>query len=181
MPGWVTVTLIAVGGVLFVAASAAGVFFAWRAYGRRVLLRLVARTEAVEAVGQALVDCVERLAHADHAVLEEFACDAESSERRALHEVAMRAWLLARELDSMPLPRALIPTAESLADAAMVVHQEASRIGDGVVGEAALDALARTDLVRVKAYASAARTRVNDECVSHGLDDLAVYGGGLYL
>lgn len=181
MPLWATVVLVVVASLLVLAGVGFALVLAWRAYTRRVLLRLVVRAEAIEAAGQALVETVSRLAAGDDAALEGFASDSESSERRALHEVATRAHMLAYELDRMSLPRSLTQVAESLADAAVVVDREASRVQDPHHGEAALDALTSVDLESVTAYMRSARSRLNDECVTHGLDDMAVYGGGLYL
>ena len=59
-----------------------------------------------------------RLAQGSDETLNHFAEDPDSIERRALHEVTSRAQILADELDSMPLPKRLIPAAEALGDAA---------------------------------------------------------------
>lgn len=181
MPAWAVITLVIIGALLVVAGIGVGGYFGWKAYIRRRLLRLVVRTEAIEAAGQALMETVARLAEGDDEVLAEFAGDPESSERRALHEVSTRAHLIAYELDRMPLPRSLITVAEALADAAVVIDTEAARVSDVHIDGPALDALASVDLTRVGAYMTSARNRLSDECTTHGLDDMAVYGGGLYL
>lgn len=181
MPLWATILVVVAATLLVLAGVGFGGLLAWRTYTRRVLLRLVSRAEAIEAAGQALVETVTRLASAEDGALEEFVEDSESPERRALHEVATRAHMLSYELDRMPLPRSLTSVTEALADAAVVVDRQASRVSDPMRGDAALEALASMDLESVRAYMKSARDRLNDECVTHGLDDMAVYGGGLYL
>lgn len=181
MPGWAVVAIASVGVLLLLAGCGVGVYFGWRGYVRRALVRLVGGAEAIEAAGNALIDVVTRLAHADDEVLTEFAQEAESSERRALHEVATRTHMLAGELDVVALPKALVPVAETLADAAMVVYREASRVQDAHTESMALDALSQVDLSLVSAYLKSARDRLNEACADNGLSDMAVYGGGLYL
>lgn len=181
MPLWAGIAAVVVGVLVVGAAGVAAAVFGWRAYVRRVLLRLVSRMEAIEAAGQALTETVSRLAVADDEVLAEFAQDSESSERRALHEVSTRAHLIAYELDRMPLPRALVPMTEALADAAVVIDREASRVQDPHEGASALEALTSVDLSAVGAYMTSAREELNHACATHGLSDTVVYGGGLYL
>lgn len=177
---WAIIALVA--GVLVVLAGlVVGGVFGWRAYVRRVLLRLVVRMEAIEAAGQALIETVSRLAASDDEVLAEFAQDPESSERRALHEVANRAHMLSYELDRMPLPHSLVPLTEALADAAVVIDREAARVQDPHIGPSALEALSSVDLGAVGAYMTSARESLKEASAEHGLDDTAVYGGGLYL
>lgn len=180
MPDWATIALYA-GVVILVIASAGGGIIGWRAYARRKLLGLLVRAEAVDAVGKGLADVMARLAEADDEALAEFASDPQSSERRALHEVATRASILADELDRMPLPRGLIVLAEELGDAAYVVAREAARVDDESTGVVALDGLAAIDLAAVRGYTKRARRSLTEACDAMGLDETAVYGGGLYL
>ncbi|MDZ4169435.1 MAG: hypothetical protein U1E26_07245 [Coriobacteriia bacterium] len=180
MPGWATIALV-VGVVLLLAAAVGGAFLGWRAYSRKRLLRLLVKAEAVEAAAQGLDETLTRLSEGDDEALAEFAKDPESSERRALHEVAMRATMLADELDRMALPRSLVVLAEELGDAAFLVAQEASRISDDDREEGALELLATIDLKAVRAYTQKARRSLAEVSESFGLDETAVYGGGLYL
>lgn len=180
MPGWATIALV-VGALLVVAGGAGGALLGWRAFLRRRLLRLLVMAEAVEAAAQGLDDVLNRLAEADDESLAEFASDPESSERRALHEVAIRASILAEELDRIALPRSLVVLAEELADAAFLTAQEAGRVHDERVGEEALDDLAAIDLTAVRGYTKRARYSLTQACDAMGLDETAVYGGGLYL
>lgn len=180
MPNWATIALIA-GAVLIVGAGVGVGVFAWRSYRRRTLLRLVGRLEGVEAAGQGLIDVVSHLSEADDAVLEAFAEDPDSVDRHALEDVRLRAALITEELDHMPLPASLVAVAEALADAAFVTAREAGRVGAQVRGVTALDRLGDIDLATSRAYIGQARTRVLYACQACGLEDTAIYGGGLYL
>lgn len=180
MPLWAAIT-VGVGVFLVMAALAIAGFFAWRAYTKRVLLRLVSRTEAIESAASALVDALARLSETQDTELEEFANDPESSERRVLHEVASRSRMLADELDTMAVPGSLVPLADSLGDAAYVVGLEAARVGDERLGSDALEDLARIDLASVRGYTQQARYRLRGMCEHYGIVDTVVYGGGLYL
>lgn len=180
MPVWAWVAIVA-GALLLTAASVAVGVFAWRAYERRVLLRLVVRTEAAEAAAAALLEAVSRLAASSDEDLETFAEDPDSIERRALADVRSRGSLIASELDHMPLPRRLIPVAESIADAAVVVAEEAGRVTDDARSTAALEQVSSIDLARVRGYSKRARAVLAGACEACGLDETAVYGGGLYL
>lgn len=180
MPVWAWIA-IALGVLLLVGAAAALGVFAWRAYEQRLLLKLVVRTEAVEAASAALIDAVSRLASASDEELEHFADDVDSVERRVLHEVANRGSILAVELDHMALPARLVPVAEALSDAAFVIGEEAGRVHDDSRGPRSLEELGGMDLGRVRGYTSKARFTLTGTCDACGLDETAVYGGGLYL
>lgn len=167
--------------ILLIAAAVVGAYFGWKAYTRRALLRLLARAEAVQAATGALTVTVERMATASDEELEVFATDATSIERRALAEIASRSAILVDELDRTPMPRKFVPLAEALADAAYVVHDQSSKVQDEDRGDLALDALASLDLGIVRAYTEKARILLKGACDVCGLDETAVYGGGLYL
>jgi hypothetical protein len=176
--GWIAVAAAA---VLLVAAGVVAAIFGLRALKRRTLLQLVVRAEAVEAAGKALEDSVRRLASADDSELELFADDPESPERRIMAEVATRGRVLKDELDRMPVTRDLIEVAESLADAAYLVVEQAERVRDEDRGPQAFDRLGEVNLKLARQYTEKARLRVLDACDACGLEETAVYGGGLYL
>ncbi|TLM98633.1 MAG: hypothetical protein FDZ75_01920 [Actinobacteria bacterium] len=180
MPIWVVISFV-VGALLLAGAAVALGVLGWRGYRRRALLRLVVRLEGVEAAGQALLDVVTHLAGASDEELEAFADDADSVDRHALDEVRARASLIADEIDHMPFPASLIPAAEHLADAAFVTAREAGRVGPLAFGPDALERLGDMDLALSRAYVRQARTSVLRACQACGLEDTAVYGGGLYL
>ncbi|HSK48121.1 MAG TPA: hypothetical protein VLA05_08990 [Coriobacteriia bacterium] len=176
--GWVA---IGSGVLLLVAAGVAAVVLGWRAYERKALLRLLVRAEAVEAAASALLETFTRLANGSDSELEVFAEDPGSPERHALAEIHTRANLLADELDRMPLPRKLIPVAEALADAAYTICEQSGCVRDEDTDGVALERLLSIDLERVQSYTDKARQITTGACDVCGLDETAVYGGGLYL
>ena len=180
MPTWAVIMIIAISVLAVVGIGAAG-WFAWRGFERRALMRIVVRSEAVEAATQALRDVFARLAEAEDDEVAAFTSDPDSSERRALYEVGLKADMITDELDRMRLPRGLITVAESVADASFLVAREARVVGENDSGEAALVHVAKVDLETVSAYTAQARRRVHETCVEHGLEETMVYGGGLYL
>ena len=180
MPLWAWIA-IGAGIVAVVATGVALGVYGTRTAEERYLMRIVRSREGVEFVRLALGDTLSRLAEGSEAELHDFARDPESVERRALAEGAARARLLVDELDSTPLPKSIVPAAESLADAAYLIAQEASKVNPEHVGDAALDDLGSIDLDAVETYYAAAIAAVQQVCEVCGVDDSAVYGGGLYL
>lgn len=177
--GWIAV---GAGSVLVLVAIVFGGLYGWRAVERRYLLRLISRREAVYAVRQALEDTISRLAEGSDEQLHHFANDPDSLERRTLHEVWIRARYLSDELDTMPLPKRLVPSAALLSDAAYVVSRESGKIHDEDQDDLALEALGSIDLSAVAAVFDAARQAVAAACETCAIDeDATVYGGGLYL
>ena len=181
MPLWGGIALAA-GVVLLLGALGVMGFLGWRALERRYLVRLISRREAVSAVRQALEGAVIRLAEGSDAQLSLFADDPDSQERKMLHEVRIRAQILRDELDTMSLPKRLVPAAEALADAAYIVNKEAAKIGDDDKGPVVLSELGTIDLGTVAEVFERAASAVNLTCQVCGVEeDAAVYGGGLYL
>jgi ABC-type nitrate/sulfonate/bicarbonate transport system substrate-binding protein len=173
---------VGAGGVLLLAAAVVGSVLGWRAVERRLLLTLVRRREAVDAARQALEDVVMRLAEGSDETLNHFAEDPDAMERRTLHEVTSRARILADELDSMPLPKKLIPAADALGGVAYAIEQEAGKVRDEQIGDVVFEALGAIDLTAIAGKYAAATLEVQNACTECGLEeDPAVYGGGLYL
>jgi hypothetical protein len=179
MPDWAWV--VGAGAVLLIAAGAAIGILIRRRYARRTLVRLIARAEAVDAAGDALSDVARQVGEGGYEAAEAFAMDPDSVERRALAEVHNRAAILVDELDVMPMPKQLVPVAEALADAAYAVREQAGCVKDGHVGPEALEAFAAIDLELVANHRKKARILISEACERLGLDETAVYGGGLYL
>lgn len=177
--GWIAV---GVGSVLVLAAIVVGALYSWRAIERRYLLRLISRREAVNAVRQALEDALRRLAEGTDEQLHRFAMDSDALERRTMHEVWVRARILSDELDTMPLPRRLIPAASRLADAAYEVSVEAGKVHDEDRGDLALEALSSIDITAIASVFGSARVEISRVCELCSVEeDASVYGGGLYL
>ncbi len=181
MPLWGAIAL-GTGVVLLLAALGVMGFLGWRAMERRYLVRLISRREAVYAVRQALEDAVVRLASGTDEQLALFADEPDSPERKMLHEVRIRAQILRDELDTMSLPKRLVPAAEALGDAAYVVAKEAGKIKDRDTGASVLAELGTIDLGTVAEVFERAAAAVSLTCqVCEVEEDAAVYGGGLYL
>lgn len=180
MPFWVFIA-IGLGSLLVLGALAGLGYFGWHAYERRMVFRLVGRAEGVEAAAAALVDAVSRLAEASDDEIALFASDPDNIERRAFAEVYSRASILATELDRMPLPQRLVPAAEAIADAATVVKRQAELVNDEDAAASVLEKIAEINLTDVRTYTDKARAFLLRTCDACGLDDTALYGGGLYL
>lgn len=181
MPVWGIIAL-ALGSVLLLGALGVMGYLGWRALERRYLIRLISRREAVYAVRQALEEAVVRLAEGSDEQLEAFANNPDSSERKMLHEVRVRSQILRDELDTMSLPKRLVPAAEALGDAAFVVSTEAAKIKDDDRGTTVLAELGTIDLGTVAEVFERAASAVALTCqVCDIEEDAAVYGGGLYL
>ena len=171
--GWIAV---GAGSVLVVLALTVGGFYGWRALERRYLLRLISRREAVYATRLALEDTLSRLAEGSDDQLHHFARDVDSLERRALQEVWTRARYLSDELDTMPLPKRLVPAAGMLADAAFAVSHEAGKVHDDDYDDLALDALGSIDLSAIATIFEAARLEISRVCELCSLEeDAAVH------
>jgi len=181
VPVWGAIALGA-GGVLLVAALGVMAYLGYKGMERRYVLRLISRREAVYAVRQALEDAVVRLAEGSDEQLELFANTPDSQERKMLLEVKVRAQILRDELDTMSLPKRLVPAAEALADAAFIVAREAGKIRDQDTGSIVLTELGTIDLGTVAEVFERAAAAVSLTCQVCEVDeDAAVYGGGLYL
>ena len=181
MPLWGAIAL-GTGAVLLIGALGVMGYLAWKAMERRYLLRIISRREAVYAVRMALEEAVVRLAAGSDEQLELFADDPDSQERKMLHEVRDRAHILRDELDTMSLPKRLVPAAEALADAAYIVAKEAGKIRDADRGTVVLSELGTIDLGTVAEVYERAASAVSLTCQVCDVDeDAAVYGGGLYL
>ncbi len=179
---WVWIVLAV--GVL---SAAVGGFFGvralWLSSVHRTLVSLVGRREGILASRRALEAVIFHLAEGDDTGLEEFALHPESEDRRALAEVAASMEIAVEELDTRALPGSLVPVAEGLADAAFVVYEEAARVGESAEPEEVFEALTAIDLARVSTVFDAADGRLKTACKRYHLDEdeIAVYGGGLYI
>ena len=177
-----SVAIMIAGGVLLVALGSAGVAWAsWRAWVRRCAVGLVGRLEVVESLGLALYDLVEEVAKSTDAEFDRFIIEEDGAVRRAFVELRVRSHALAQELDTIALPATILPAAEALADAAVVVSEEAETVEEALTAAEPAAVLMAVDLGRVRAYANKAQALLSDACVELGIEDLAVYGGGLYL
>jgi len=148
---------------------------------RRYLVRLIGRREEVYALRRALEDAVERLSEASIEELAHFSEHEDAEERRTFQETETRARLLGGELDVMPVPAVLVPVANALGDAAAAVAGEAGRVAHASAGVDVLDGAGSVDLAAVRVTFEDADRAVEEARLAAGLDDAAVYGGGLYI
>lgn len=173
--------------VVFVAIVAIGIggFFAWRIVSRvltrRYVVRLVGMREGVVASQRTLEAVMRHLVDESDEALMAFAADRTSEDRRALVEVATRSTMLRDELDSIPVPVALLDATEELADLACVIAEEAGRVCDNQTSDEVLGALADVDLARVKKQFRAALAALEAVSREYDVEEAAVYGGGLYI
>lgn len=173
--------------VVFVAIVAGGIggFFVWRVVSRgltrRYLVRLAGMREAVVASQRTLEAVMRHLVDEPDEGLMAFAADRTSEDRRALTEVAARSVMLRDELDSMPVPVALLDVTEELADLACVIAEESGRVSDNQTSDEVLGALAEVDLGRVTRQFETAIAALEVVSREYDVEDTAVYGGGLYI
>lgn len=177
---WVWI-VAAVGAVALVAGGVLLGMWLWRRQVRSYVIRLVAKREAVRAGYRSLADVVTHLAEAADEQLIEFAADPGHLDRRALVEVASRQRILREELEVVALPKMLWEPAEKLAAAAAAVERESGRVGESMTGDAALNALANVDLASARIAVEAGEAALHECCERWGVEDAAVYGGGLYI
>jgi hypothetical protein len=181
MPIWVWVLIaIAVIALLGVAG-----FFVWRrwwyGYSRRYLVRLVGKQESLAASRRTLQAILRHLRDEPEEELLRFATDSDSVDRGALVEEHQRCVLLEEELRVMPMPKLLIPAADALADVAYALSVEAGRITLDMDEDAVLERLAELDLDVVNERFDEAQERMKTALEYYDVDDMAVYGGGLYI
>lgn len=181
MPEWGWYAIAAIGA----AAAAGGAFVLarvlWRVQVRRYVVRLVGRLEAVRAGWRTLKDVVERLAQADDEEMTAFATDPGHLDRKALAEVSSQQSIAHEELATMALPKQLWPVAEALAEAASALADESGRVGETAGAQEVLSGLERIDLARAQRFVAAGEERVGGVCDEYGIEEAAVYGGGLYI
>lgn len=181
MPDWVWYTIGGLGAAAFLAGGVLFVLVSWHAQVRRYVVRLVGRREAVRAGYKSLSETLVRLAEADDEGLMVFAQDAEQLDRRVLAEVARQQEILRDELAVMALPRSLVPAAEALSAAAGAVGREAGRVGEHMGADETLAGLACVDLIAAGDAVRAAEAAMHVVSEAHGVEEAAVYGGGLYI
>lgn len=153
---------------------------AWRRQVRRYIVTLIGAREDVKNAFATVQKSSQALSRATDGELVAFALDPTSEERRTLGDIGERMAITADELQTMALPKRLWPAANALADAAVLLSGQASRVSGGQ-GTEVLDALSELDLVGVVSLLEAADAVLGDVCERYGVSEDAVYGGGLYI
>lgn len=179
MAAWAWLAIM--GGILALGGLALGLVALWRQYKRNTVIGLIGRREELVASRKSLLEVVEALRASDSAGLMRFETDRDDINRRALADVAGQAALLRDELDLMPLPPKAIPAAEALADAAWYLECEVGRLGGNQTVKEIISALGAIDLSDFDAAVRSADASITDACAACGIEDRAVYGGGLYI
>lgn len=172
---------IGVGGAALVTVAVVLSVSAWNRFVRGYIVQLLGKREEARTVRRAFEDIVTLLREGSDSDRGEFADDPEAVERHSLVELALRARELAEETNTMPLPKRLIQAAEALADAADILAEEAGRVGEGALGDEALEALGTIDLSRIDRIYEHAFAQVDAVRDVYHVDETAVYGGGLYI
>jgi ABC-type multidrug transport system fused ATPase/permease subunit len=145
-------------------AIGVGGYFGWRLGSVRVIRRYLT----------GLVGSRERIFAARRT-------DARSEDRRALVELAYGMRLTRDELDVRRMPSRLHTVASELADAAHLIAEQAGRVTDDLPAPAVFDAVGEIDLVGVSFQYDHASAVLDELCEEYGVEDAAVYGGGLYI
>jgi hypothetical protein len=160
-------------------------FFIWRwgwhRASRRYLVKLISRKESIAASQRTLEAILRHLAEESDEELLAFATDPEALERRALGEEHQRCVVLRDELDTMPMPKRLVPVAEALADVAGSVADETGLFDEDQSEEAVLQSLQALDLDEVGERYARAEELIEEACGYYGVEEAVVYGGGLYI
>ena len=180
MPVWAWI-LIAVAAAAIIATVVVVLTSAWNRAVRRYAHHLVGKREEARSIKRALEELLGQLRTGPDEERARFADDPEAIERHSLSDLAARARVLAEELNTMPLPRRLVPSGEALADAVDVLAEEAERAGEGSNGDERLEALTMADLERVGRAFAFADARLGPLCQEYGVDDESMYGRGLYI
>lgn len=148
---------------------------------RRFVRGMVPQMQKIEASRRTLDTVMLHLLDDTDEALLEFASSGESADRVALFEVEQTMKLLRDELDIISLPSDIMPVAETLADAAHVIAEEAGRVHRDMDPDAALASLAEISLSRVADQTVSAALILKSACEEYRIEDAAVYGGGLYI
>lgn len=181
MPDWGWWAIGGAGALVVAVGLVLIVIVLWRRHERRYVMRLVADREAVRAGMRTLTEVVGKLAESSDAELLTFASDVQQLDRKALAEVHHQQEIIRDQLDSAALPKRLWDAADRLGAAAAAVAREAGRVGEQAGVDEAFEGLGATDLASAKTAVEAADAAVHAVCEAFGVDDGALYGGGLYI
>lgn len=177
---WVYV-IIAVAGIALVAAIVIAAMLLWQRQVRLALIGLTGRREAVMAAYRALESVFSALADSDVDELTAFATDPTSVHRKSLEELQTRMKIQADELADLPLPKAQWKAADLLGVAAGRLASEVGGVGEAQDPEAVLEAVGAVDVAAITEALNPANEEIDRLLVEMGIEDAAVYGGGLYI
>ncbi len=178
---WVGYGMVSAVGVLVIAGIVVGAVFLWRGELRRSVIALVARREAIRAAYRGLEAVFEALSSETPEAVARFATDPACVQRKALEELQARMAIQVEELRAVALPKRFWATADLLQTAAEVLRDQVARMNLAPTPEAVLDAVAKIDVAAVRAAITSAGEELDRQLAVVGVDEPAVYGGGLYI
>lgn len=181
MPSWLPYVLVAIGTLMLVAVALLGGWLLYRRQVRRSVVRLVGARESIRHAAEALERVLDHLAAGDDEVLASFAADPNHEDRRALHEIALKMRIAGEDLAGLALPKGAWAAATLLERAAFRISEEAGRVGEPTEPVAVLEALAAVDTASVRQARRTADTELDSLRERYGIEETAVYGGGLYI
>jgi len=152
----------------------------WRRTVRSELQRLLGSRGAVDSALRTVERVVSALADGSEGDLVTFALDEDAEDRRALGEVAAQMRIQRDELAMQALPKSLREVAEALGAAAGALAEQTERTGASE-GVAVLDALASIDFGSVRTQLLRADVSMRERAERYGVDEAALYGGGMYI
>jgi hypothetical protein len=180
VPAWLWI-VIAIASAAAVTAIVVAATMVWNSIAKRYAVQLLGKREEARSARRAVEDIVGHLREGSDVKRGEFADDPEALDRHSLAELADRSRVLAEEVNTMPLPARMVAAAEALADAADILAEESGRVGEGTIGDEALDALAAIDLDRVDGAFEHAYALIAGVLDVYHVDDSTAFGGGLYI
>lgn len=173
--------VVGVGVVLSIGVVAWLIRAAYRGAMRRTIRTMLQAKEGVKALIGGIVESRNRIVAASAVqARERFIEDIHSPERLGFIDLDSRARIIVDELDSMAMPKSLIPIAEALADIAFLIERNVDAVhgGKGVEALAALEAI---DVERLTGAMATVEERLEQLAVLYGITEVAVYKGGLYV
>lgn len=173
--------IVAAVGIILVAGIVVGSIALWRREVRRSLVALVGRREAIRAAYRGLEAVFAALADDSPETVALFATDASSVQRKALEELQARMAMQVDELQHVRLPKRFWHTADLLQAAASKLRDEVCKMNQAPTPEAVLDGVAAIDVTGIRATIAAAGEELDRRLSDTGIQDPAVYGGGLYI
>jgi hypothetical protein len=175
--------MVGIGGVLVIAAAFGGAYL-YRVSRERRIRRtiglLTSRMEAIVAGCSALRLLAEHLAECTDRELERFASQPECEDRRAFGDVAMQMKIVHDELAATEVPHSLEDVTLDMEDTAKAIGAAASA-AEAREGGDSLEGVARLDLRGITKQVSAMQEKLHALAVAHDVEDISVYGGGLYI
>jgi hypothetical protein len=176
---WLIAGLVTLGVLALLGAWVGRIL--WNRQVRKSLVGLYSEREEVGAAYKAFRELLDHLVEGDESVWSPFCSDPTSEDRRALAELGRRMEIVRDELKRTPLPKGFWHVAELLETAASTLAEEVAEVGEGATPDEVLRAIAGLDLRAVSDAYRQAEVELDELLEAHGIEDPAVYGGGLWV